>query len=520
MFETRLWTTLVFVCALAVAAGCNHEKSRNPLSPSIAGPIEGVTIVPPGPMTTGDSLIPVADQPVTLVFSNATTNGERTVYYGVEIATDSGFTQIVHSASKIPADPLGQTSYQVPVTLDPEQTYYWRTRADDGANASEFSGPGTFEIYTPLSIKAPALVSPVSGTVLAGRKPTLVVDDTVISGPATDVRFRFELATDAGFANIVVVLDVAAEIAQVQAMNGRTSVGHDAALGPRGTVPGVGVNPANVSTGDLAWNTTHYWRARASAVGREGQVIGPWSATGSFVTGLEPVNIDAPTHVSPINGATAAANPPTFVVNNPAVSGQSGPITIHYHVATDSDFANVVSVFSAPMGSGPTTTAVSGSLADDTLFYWHMFATDGTTTGPWSHRPKLPNARTTAAATRRWWWWRLRWWRWRWRWGRQRRAGPEQGDLAASQRQRVAEDVDRHQHLDREPAHLHQPHEVGGVAGRLLGRRGDHGPKGTPGCSPTWAASGTAPPTSGCVRVRPARGSRPATSAPTSRSRR
>ena len=384
MFETRLWTTLVFVCALAVAAGCNHEKSRNPLSPSIAGPIEGVTIVPPGPMTTGDSLIPVADQPVTLVFSNATTNGERTVYYGVEIATDSGFTQIVHSASKIPADPLGQTSYQVPVTLDPEQTYYWRTRADDGANASEFSGPGTFEIYTPLSIKAPALVSPVSGTVLAGRKPTLVVDDTVISGPATDVRFRFELATDAGFANIVVVLDVAAEIAQVQAMNGRTSVGHDAALGPRGTVPGVGVNPANVSTGDLAWNTTHYWRARASAVGREGQVIGPWSATGSFVTGLEPVNIDAPTHVSPINGATAAANPPTFVVNNPAVSGQSGPITIHYHVATDSDFANVVSVFSAPMGSGPTTTAVSGSLADDTLFYWHMFATDGTTTGPWS----------------------------------------------------------------------------------------------------------------------------------------
>ena len=380
-----LWIPLAFACALVPTMGCGNEKSRNPLSPSIAGPIEGVTITAPGPVTVGVALIPVTEQPMTLVFSNATTNGERRVHYGLEVATDPGFTQLVHSASNIPADSGGQTSYQMPLTLDSDQVYHWRTRADDGANASAFSEAGIFEVYTPLTIKAPALVSPANGTVLAGRVLTLVVGDTELSVSATDMQFRFELATDTGFTNVVTALDVAGQITQMQVMRGEMAVGPTSPFIPRGAVDRGNVNPVSVSTGDLAWNTSHYWRARASAVGREGQVVGPWSVTGTFVTGLEPANIDAPTHVAPIDGVTVSANPPTFVANTPVVSDELGPITIHYQVASDSDFEKIVSVFSAQMESGLGTTAVSGLLASDSLFYWRMFATNGTNTSPWSN---------------------------------------------------------------------------------------------------------------------------------------
>ena len=381
---------LLLLAALAAVVGCDTEKSRNPLSPSIAGPIEGVTIAAPTPITPGQgSLVPVESQPVTLVFANATSTGERTVFYVLQVATDAEFGAPIHSVADIPANPSGQTSYQLPISLEPERMYYWRSRADDGANASPFSAAETFEVYTPLTIDTPMLVSPLGGAAIQGRTPTLVVTDAAITGPATNVTYRFEVASDPGFANVVTVLEVSSGGGEgVQA-----SVGSSGTM-PAGFAPPRGLRPAQGTTGQLDWSTTYHWRARASADGREGRVTGPWTGGGSFVTGVQPVEIGAPTHVSPIGGATASDNPPTFVVNNPSVTGQAGPVTIHYHVATDAAFNEVVHVFSAPMSSGSTTTTVSGLLPVDQLLHWRMFATDDTTIGPWSGGQ---NFRTPAA---------------------------------------------------------------------------------------------------------------------------
>ena len=371
---------VLLLAALGAVAGCDTEKSRNPLSPSIAGPIAGVEISSPSPVTPVEgALVPVQSQPVTLIFANASSNGERTVFYELQIATDASFGVLVHSVADVGADPSGQTSYQLPIALDPERSYFWRARADDGANASAFSPAGTFDVYTPLTIEAPMLVSPIGGVAMQGRTPTLVVDEAEIVGPATNVSHRFEVATDAGFTNIVSVLEVAATGgATVQALVGAPGTGL-----ADFTLPG-GLRVARGTTGDLAWSTTHHWRARAAADGRKGRVTGPWSGMASFVTGVQTVEIEAPTHVSPIGGTTAAANPPTFVASNPSVTGSAGPITIHYEVSTDATFAAVVHVFSAPMSSGATTTVVSGALPVGQLLHWRMFATDGTVTGPWS----------------------------------------------------------------------------------------------------------------------------------------
>ena len=352
---------LLLLAALVAVAGCDTEKSRNPLSPSIAGPIAGVSIDSPRPVTPAEgTLVPVESQPVTLAFANAASNGERPVFYELQVAADGDFGVVIHSVAGVPADPSGQTSYRLPISLDPEQMYYWRARADDGANSGAFSPVGTFEVYTPLTITAPTLVSPVGGAAVQGRTPTLVVNEVETTGPATNVGYRFEVATDAGFANIVSVIEVAGSAgASVQASVG--SAGANSA----GFAPPRGLHAAQGTSGDLAWSTTHYWRARAAADGRAGRVNGQWSDTGSFVTGVIPVEIGAPTQVSPIGGATASANPPTFVVANPSVTGQPGPIMIHLQVATDAAFTTVVQQFEVPMSSGPTTTALSGMLPVD-----------------------------------------------------------------------------------------------------------------------------------------------------------
>ena len=77
--------------ALSLAAtGCvKTEKSENPLSPTVAGPIAGVNITQPQPVEPSQG-IRIANnlQPVTLSLQNAATTGVRPISYRFEIATD------------------------------------------------------------------------------------------------------------------------------------------------------------------------------------------------------------------------------------------------------------------------------------------------------------------------------------------------------------------------------------------------------------------------------------------------
>ena len=113
----------VVAAILLFAAGCT-EKSRNPLSPNIAGPIAGVSISVPALSSPLDGvLVSVDDQPVRVTFGNGQSNGERPVLYNVRLSTDAEFSVVLHEATEIPADPSGQTSYQLPAGLDPDQMY-------------------------------------------------------------------------------------------------------------------------------------------------------------------------------------------------------------------------------------------------------------------------------------------------------------------------------------------------------------------------------------------------------------
>ena len=127
-----------------LAAACETSKSANPLSPSVAGPIPGVEITAPKPLTPQANAAVTSDQqPLTLTVENASSTGQRPLNYRVEVAADAGFSTMVFSKDGIAPGGNGRTSVQVADKLAADRTYFWRVRAQDGAN----TGPWTTEMF-------------------------------------------------------------------------------------------------------------------------------------------------------------------------------------------------------------------------------------------------------------------------------------------------------------------------------------------------------------------------------------
>jgi hypothetical protein len=268
---------LVGLAGLALA-GCETQKSRNPLSPTVAGPIAGVAITAPRPLEPANGHKVTLGQPVTLLFESAATTGERSVWMEVEFATDAAFQQKVHRADKVLPGPNGRSSYEVPTALQVSgKTYYWRVRGLDGANTGEYSAVANFEVVDPVVLDVPVPGAP-GGNV---RVDTLTPDLTVINGRATGplagpVVYRVELALDEGFGNLVAVLTA-----------GRTG----------GSVTSVRPTP-------LQYATRYFWRVSAS----DGVLTTAHSRPESFQTPLAPAPPPAPTPApAPAPGPTAPA---------------------------------------------------------------------------------------------------------------------------------------------------------------------------------------------------------------------
>ncbi len=268
--------TFALVLFMLATSACEQIKSSNPLSPAIAGPIAGVEISAPGPVSPAANQRVASDtQPLTLTVNNAVTNGVRPLSYVFEIATDLGFTNKVFTKSGIPPGENGQTSLRLPDPLQSDRIYYWRVKAQDGANTGDFSPPMAFVLFTPVVIGMPQPTSPANGATLTTLQPTLEVQNASVSGPATPIVYRFVVATDPGMGNVVMA-------EEAPAGNGRTS-----------RVVPFPLQPA----------TRYYWRAIAFDAGHQG----PWSPIWSFVTGAA---------AAPPTGGGGGGAPPTSAAND------------------------------------------------------------------------------------------------------------------------------------------------------------------------------------------------------------
>jgi hypothetical protein len=272
--------TAALCAALTFAlAACEAQKSSNPLSPSVAGPIPGVNITAPKLVEPAQGFkYKESQQPIKLVIENATSNGVRPVTYMFEVATDTDFNGKVYARSGVPAGDGGRTSVQID-RLDLGRAYYWRAKADDGANASQFAS-AQFEVLPKPLLNPPGLVAPINNERVTSRKPTLTVGESSRNVAIGAVSYEFQVATDQAFTKVV-----AAGV--VQESGGQTTF-----------TPGA----------DLATDLQYFWRGRAG----DGETTSAWAATQTFRTPV-PVSPGPSPSPSPGNGGSCASN------NGPAI---------------------------------------------------------------------------------------------------------------------------------------------------------------------------------------------------------
>ncbi|HYE85209.1 MAG TPA: hypothetical protein VEA16_02550 [Vicinamibacterales bacterium] len=234
--------------------GCEAAKSANPTAPSVAGPIPGVNITAPRLLEpyAGSTLV-FDGEPQTLLIENAGTSGARTLWLELQVGTDQGFQQIVYQADRISLGDGGRTTHRLTSALSAGYTYYWRTRAVDGANSGPYSEVASFSVIPPAVIDAPVAISP-SGK-LNTNKPEFRVTNGAISG-TSGVAYRFELSTAGDFSNMAAVV----------------------------TVPVNGSGSTTMTVGELPYKTTFYWRVR----GTDGAKESSYSNTQSFTTSDPP----------------------------------------------------------------------------------------------------------------------------------------------------------------------------------------------------------------------------------------
>jgi len=241
-------SSAVLIFALA---GCEAQKSENPLSPSVAGPIPGVNITAPKLIEPAQGFkYKESQQPIKLVIENATSNGVRPMTYKFEVATDSAFTTMVYARSGVPPGDGGRTSVQID-RLDLGRAYYWRAKADDGANSSQFSS-SQFELLPKPLLNPPGPASPVNNDRVTSRRPTLTVNDSDRNAAIGDVSYEFQIATDQAFTKVV-------------------------ASGSSHENPG---QTSYTAGADLAADLQHFWRARAT----DGETTSAWATTQMFRT--------------------------------------------------------------------------------------------------------------------------------------------------------------------------------------------------------------------------------------------
>ena len=120
--RSKLPQLLPIACGLLVLTACEAEKSSNPLSASVAGPMEGVEITSAALVEPSQgSKIRESQQPIRLVVQNARSTGVRPLTYMFEVSADTNFGTKVFARSGVPPGE-GRTSVQLD-RLNSARTY-------------------------------------------------------------------------------------------------------------------------------------------------------------------------------------------------------------------------------------------------------------------------------------------------------------------------------------------------------------------------------------------------------------
>lgn len=257
--KLRQLLVLLPLTGVLAAAGCSDviQKSSTPLAPTIAGPLDGVTFTAPVSVTPAQNAqIKYPAQPVTFAFDAATSTSPRPFTMHLQVASDYDFSKVVFDRAGFEKPTDGnRISFRLPDRL-PAGVYYWRIRAEDGANNSDWAPPASFEALEQIIIGIPTPNAPVNNVRVTSRTPTLTANNSNASGPHQAIQYQFQVSTNPQFTGVVA----------------------DGVSGEGGGTTSWGVPTT------LTYDTTYYWRVRAS----DGEVTSDWIPTAIFRTPVTP----------------------------------------------------------------------------------------------------------------------------------------------------------------------------------------------------------------------------------------
>jgi hypothetical protein len=303
MTELLMFRRIALACtvpAVLALVGC-VSKSQDPLSPTVAGPIPGVNITPPGIMkpATGTK-VAVDQQPLVLTVFNAGTSGVRPLTYVFEVAADASFANKLFTTSGIQPGATGQTSVRLPDPLATGRTYFWHARAEDGANTGPFSATAAFDVFTPTVIGAPVPLAPINNALVDSAHPRFYIGNVARTGTVSPLTYTIEVADSDSFLNKLAIWTVAEQ-------------------------GGAGGQTVLDSPQDLPPIKQLFWRSRAA----DSVTAGPWASPQAFQTPVPvvlppPLPPDVPNGPTPgdaLNlGAAGVYNSPPDIASWPATA--------------------------------------------------------------------------------------------------------------------------------------------------------------------------------------------------------
>lgn len=250
--------------ALAILAATTACEKASPTRPTEGGAASaaaesvtdartGATIIAARPSAPANqATIRWVDQPITLTVTNGVTTGSTPLTYTFQVARDAGFSSIAFSVNNVAAG-SGTTSVK-PTQLAGGATYYWRTQANLGSATGPYSQVRSFTVGPEIVLGTPVLASPINGG-NAFSPLSLVINNITRSGPVGRIVYSIQVASDAGFNNVLFSTD-ASEI------SGSTTT-------------------VTAAVSNLTRGATYYWRARASDP--TNGITTAYSATANFV---------------------------------------------------------------------------------------------------------------------------------------------------------------------------------------------------------------------------------------------
>ena len=290
-----------------------------------------------------------------LSVSNSTDPDGHTLIYTFEVYSDLGLTSLVTSESGV-QEGENTTEWQVDTTLDDNSFYYWRARAYDEIEYSEWMDTAKFFVNT--SNDAPSIPNasrPPDNSEVTTLQPTLEVTNAS-DADFDPLTYEFELYSDQNMSTLE-----SSKTVVLEGNAGTTSWQVDILLQD---------------------NASYWWRAQARD--NEDEPSG-WTSLFTFSVNTPNDVPTAPSINSPQNGEEVDSLEPTLEVNN---STDANLDTLTYFFEIDKiDTFNSPSLEKSPEvteGAGDITSWVPSELVDNTTYYWRVRAYDGAAYSQWT----------------------------------------------------------------------------------------------------------------------------------------